>query len=80
MMSPQFKGATKIYEWVIKDYMQKNKAYFEQIINEVKNAGSEMAKEGLEGVKSELNKPENIAKMASAANEAQKLANQAKIE
>ena len=72
MMSPAFKGATKLYDMVIKNFMITHKAWFEQIIAEITAAGKEAAAEGANIAKSEMSKPENMAKLAQAANEVQK--------
>jgi len=75
MMSPQWKGATTIYNMIIKDYMARNKEYFQKQISEFTDLSKALAEEASEAAKAAAKdtmakNPDMLAKAAAMGAEA----------
>lgn len=70
LMHPKTMGAQTVYSAIIGPLIKQHKEKIQKIIDEIKGAGSELAKEGISAAKKELNDPNNLMKAMNAANEA----------
>jgi hypothetical protein len=76
LMHPKLKGALFVYNNILRHILEKHKDQIQKFIDDIKNSGSELAKEGFkEGMsyaKGAMNDPSNIMKAAQMMGEAQK--------
>ena len=71
LFAPQTRGAQLLYKSVVKDLLDKYKDKIDGLISDVKGSVSDVAKEAKRTAVEELNNPQNYAKAAQVAAQAQ---------
>ena len=72
LFAPQTKGASVVYETVVKPQLIKYRPQIEKLINDVKGGASELAKEAKNEALKQAHDPKNLMKAAHLASQAEK--------